>query len=44
MISFLGLGSLSLITFLPLIGILAILLIPKGKDEISSVKSINHYR
>ncbi len=44
MFSFLGLGPLSLITFIPLLGILAILLIPKGKDEESQNKSTNYYR
>ncbi|MCL2039065.1 MAG: NADH-quinone oxidoreductase subunit M [Bacteroidetes bacterium] len=44
MFSFLGLGPLTLITFIPLLGILAILLIPKGKDEASQNKSTNYYR
>jgi NADH-quinone oxidoreductase subunit M len=44
MFSFLGLGPLTLITFIPLLGILAILLIPKGKDEESQNKSTNYYR
>jgi len=44
MFSFLGLGPLSLITFLPVIGILAILLIPKGNDEETNKKSTNFYR
>jgi NADH-quinone oxidoreductase subunit M len=44
MFSFLGLGSLSLITFLPIVGILAILLIPKGKEEEAIKKSTNYYR
>lgn len=42
--TFLGLGYLSWITFLPIIGIIAICLIPKGKDEASSAKSVNYYR
>jgi NADH-quinone oxidoreductase subunit M len=44
MFSFLGLGPLTLITFLPIIGILAILLIRKGNDEVSSQKSTNYFR
>ena len=44
MFSFLGLGPLTLITFIPLIGIIAMLLIPKGKDEITQNKSTNYYR
>jgi NADH-quinone oxidoreductase subunit M len=44
MFSFLGLGPLTLITFIPLLGILVILLIPKGKDETSHNKSTNYYR
>ena len=44
MFSFLGLGPLTLITFIPLLGILAILLIPKGNDETSQNKSTNYYR
>ncbi|MDR0927162.1 MAG: NADH-quinone oxidoreductase subunit M [Ignavibacteria bacterium] len=44
MFTFLGLGPLSLITFLPILGILAICLIPKGKDEANNKKSINCYR
>lgn len=44
MFSFLGLGPLSLITFLPLIGMIIVLLVPGGKDEVSKQKSINLYR
>jgi len=44
MFSFLGLGPLTLITFIPLIGILAILLIPKGNDEAAQNKSTNYFR
>ena len=44
MFSFLGLGPLSLITFLPLIGMIVILLIPAGKNEDEKQKSTNLYR
>jgi NADH-quinone oxidoreductase subunit M len=44
MFSFLGLGPLTLITFIPLLGILAILLIPKGNDEAAQNKSTNYFR
>ena len=44
MFSFLGLGPLSLITFLPLLGMIVILLIPAGKDEVAKQKSTNIYR
>lgn len=44
MSSIFGLGPLTLITFLPLIGMLAILLIPKGKDEKAIENSTNLYR
>ncbi len=44
MFSFLGLGTLSLITFLPLLGMIVILLIPSGKNELEKQKSTNVYR
>ncbi len=44
MFSFLGLGPLSLITFLPLIGMIVIALIPAGKSEDEKKKSTNMYR
>jgi NADH-quinone oxidoreductase subunit M len=39
-----GLGLLTTITFIPIIGMLAIFLIPKGKDELSQARSTNYYR
>jgi NADH-quinone oxidoreductase subunit M len=39
-----GLGPLTWITFLPILGMILILLIPKGKDELSQQKSKNIFR
>ncbi len=39
-----GVGPLTLITFLPMLGIILILLIPAGKDEQSKKASVNIYR
>ncbi len=39
-----GVGPLTLITFLPMLGIILILLIPAGKDEQSKKASTNIYR
>ena len=44
MSNFLGLGILSWITFLPLIGMIIVLIIPSGKDEVSKAKSLNLFR
>jgi len=44
MFTILGLGPLTWITFLPIIGMIIILLIPKGKDELSLKKSNSTFR
>lgn len=41
---FLGLGPLTWITFLPILGMIIILLIPSGKDDLAKEKSLNLYR
>ncbi|MFA5511822.1 MAG: NADH-quinone oxidoreductase subunit M [Candidatus Kapaibacterium sp.] len=43
-INILGVGILTWITFLPIIGMIAILAIPSGKDEASRAKSLNYFR
>ncbi|GAB1371337.1 hypothetical protein MASR1M45_13990 [Candidatus Kapaibacterium sp.] len=40
----LGVGILTWITFLPILGMIAILAIPSGKDEISRARSLNYFR
>ena len=40
----LGIGILTWITFLPILGMIAVLVIPSGKDEISKEKSLNLFR
>jgi NADH-quinone oxidoreductase subunit M len=44
MFHFLGLGPLTWITFLPILAMIIILLIPGGKDEASNLKARNLYR
>lgn len=44
MFSIFGLGPLTLITFLPLLGMIVLLLIPTGKDEQAKEKSVNFFR
>jgi NADH-quinone oxidoreductase subunit M len=44
MFTILGLGPLTWITFLPIIGMIIILLIPMGKDELSLKKSKSTFR
>lgn len=40
----LGIGILTWITFLPILGMIAVLAIPSGKDELSKQKAINWFR
>jgi NADH-quinone oxidoreductase subunit M len=44
MFEFLGIGILTWITFLPIIGMIIILAYPSGKDDISKEKAKNSYR
>ncbi|MGA2296840.1 MAG: NADH-quinone oxidoreductase subunit M [FCB group bacterium] len=44
MFQFLGLGPLTWITFLPILGMVVILLLPSGKDEMSKEKHLNYFR
>lgn len=44
MFTFLGLGPLTWITFLPILGMIIILLIPSGEDDLAKAKSQNLYR
>lgn len=43
-INILGIGILTWITFLPILGMIIVLAIPSGKDEISKARSLNLYR
>lgn len=42
--NFLGVGLLTWITFLPILGMIIILCIPSGKDEVSRARSLNYFR
>ncbi len=44
MFTFLGLGPLTWITFLPILGMIIILLIPSGNDEVAKEKAQNLFR
>lgn len=44
MFTFLGLGPLTWITFLPILGMIIVLLIPSGKDDLAKEKSLNMFR
>jgi NADH-quinone oxidoreductase subunit M len=44
MFTFLGLGALSWLTFLPILGMIIILLIPSGEDDLAKAKSQNIFR
>jgi NADH-quinone oxidoreductase subunit M len=44
MFTLLGLGPLTWITFLPIVGMILMLIIPKGKDELSLKKSNSTFR
>ena len=44
MFTFLGLGPLTWITFLPILGMILLLFIPKGKDELSLKKTNTTFR
>lgn len=44
MSTFLGLGPLTWITFLPILGMIIVLLIPTGKDDSAREKSLNWFR
>ena len=44
MFPFLGLGPLTWITFLPILGMIIVLLIPSGNDDVAKEKSQNLYR
>jgi NADH-quinone oxidoreductase subunit M len=44
MFKFLGLGPLTWITFLPILGMIIVLLLPSGKDEQSKKKANNMFR
>lgn len=43
-INILGVGILTWITFLPILGMIAVLAIPSGKDDVSRARSLNYFR